>query len=86
MEESKKGINLIKEAFLQEINAGSVGDEEVRTVMRCEYCGYEDIWAGNYLNGQMYVCPEKTATYPVFGRCFAPVPSFHGISFHHYKE
>lgn len=85
MKDFEKMNDMIQNIDISDINAGA-GGEEVRTVMKCEFCGYEDIWAGDYMNGVMYMCPEKSATYPVFGRCFSEVPSFHGIRYHHYKE
>ena len=39
----------------------------IKTLMRCEDCGWQINWAGNYMNNHYYDCPQ----------CFAP--QFHGI-------
>ena len=42
----------------EEVIAGA-GEEKrgVETVMRCDSCGWEQAWAGDYMNGQFYDCP-----------------------------
>ena len=53
-------------------------DDDFRTFMRCDVCGFETVWQGNYLDGVMYWCPEHTDIFPVH-RCPADHPSFHGV-------
>ena len=41
----------------------------VKTLMHCDECGLELNWLGDYMNGQVYICPQCEAV------------AFHGIEY-----
>lgn len=61
----EKPIELTNEQA-ENVSAGTDG-KGIKTLMRCEDCGWQINWAGNYMNNHYYDCPQ----------CFAP--QFHGI-------
>ena len=64
-EKSEKTCELTNEQA-EQVAAGT-DDEGVKTMMLCDACGWKLAWAGDYLNGKYYDCPQ----------CFAP--AYHGI-------
>lgn len=61
---------------LKEI-AGGLGNGVI-TCMRCDVCGIELEWAGNYMDGNMYMCPQTEGIWGGGPICTATKPSFHG--------
>lgn len=42
---------------LEKVSAGAE-NEEINTLMLCDFCSYKIEWAGDYMNGKYYDCPK----------------------------
>ena len=79
--EKKKSMELDDEV-LDGVTGGS-DDSGITTNMICDVCGFHTAWAGDYMNGIMYVCPKTRKTAFEDPTCSAKEPSFHGD---HYND
>lgn len=64
---------------LKEITGGS--GNGVTTRMRCDVCGMELSWAGDYMNGVKYMCPQINGFILGTPKCTATEPSFYGYMY-----
>ena len=42
----------------EKVTAGLEDPFGLKTVMHCDSCSFELVWAGDYLNGLIYNCPH----------------------------
>ena len=66
-EKSEKTCELTNEQA-EQVAAGTDGNR-VMTRMQCEACDWVQAWAGDYMNGIYYECPECGA------------PAYHGVGY-----
>lgn len=51
-----KNLTELTDEQLEQASGG--GDDQVQTLMRCDFCQSEYPWLGDYMNDAWYICPS----------------------------